>query len=171
MAEKMNDIYPSQDLIPLVDGFIAKKRDEMCRELTAKYVLSSDEASEIVSTFLDDSYGPAMALAEEIAKREGPVLLFIGRKDCAICQRCRPFLERFILEHKDLKSVILDYSQPEGLLYHLIHGEEKGMLPLIALIFRGKIMMKTCGECAAEHFYEKCYRDIREDCRQNLYVH
>jgi len=167
----MNDISLSQDLIPLADGFIAKKRDEMCRELTAKYLLSTDEALEIVSTFLEDSYGPAMALAEEIAKREGPVMLFIGRNDCTICQRCRPVLERFIVEHRELQSVILDYSQPEGLLYHLIHWVDNGMLPLIAFISKGKIMMKTCGECAAEQVYEKCYRDIKDECRQNLYVH
>ena len=167
----MNDIAPFLDLISLMEEFIAKKQDEMCRELAMKYLLSPDEVSEIVSAFLKDSYGPAMALAEEIEKREGLVLLFIGRKDCTICQRCRPILEKFIKEHQELEPVILDYSQPEGLLYHLIHREERGMLPLIAFIFRGKIMMKTCGECAAEHFYEKCYRDIREDCRQNLYVH
>ena len=167
----MNDIAPSPDLISLAEEFIAKKQDEMSWELAEKYLLSSDEVSEIVSSFLDDSYGPAMDRAEEIAKREGMVLLFIGRKDCTICQRCRPVLERFIIEHRELEAVILDYSQPEGLLYHLIHREERGMLPLIAFVSRGKIMMKTCGECAAEQVYEKFYRDIKEECRQNLYVH
>ena len=150
----MNDVSPSMDLISLAEDFIAAKQEEISLELSRKYLLSSDEVSEIVSTFLEDSYGPAMALAGEIAGREGLVLLFIGRKDCAICQRCYPVLERFIIEHREIEPVILDYSQP-----------------LIAFIFKGKMMMKTCGECAAEHVYEKCYRDIRDDCSQNLYVH
>jgi len=167
----MNDVSPSMDLISLAEDFIAAKQEEISLELSRKYLLSSDEVSEIVSTFLEDSYGPAMALAGEIAEREGLVLLFIGRKDCAICQRCHPVLERFIIEHREIEPVILDYSQPEGLIYHLIHREVRGMLPLIAFISQGKIMMKTCGECAAEHVYEKCYRDIRDECRQNLYVH
>ena len=167
----MNDVSPSMDLISLAEDFIATKQEEISLQLAGKYLLSSDEVSEIVSTFLEDSYGPAMALAGEIAGREGLVLLFIGRKDCAICQRCYPVLERFIIEHREIEPVILDYSQTEGLIYHLIHREERGMLPLIAFIFKGKMMMKTCGECAAEHVYEKCYRDIRDDCSQNLYVH
>ena len=167
----MKDVATSPDLISLAEEFIAKKQDEMSRELAEKYLLSSDEVSEIVSSFLDDSYGPAMGRAEEIAKREGLVLLFIGRKDCSICQRCLPVLENFVAEHKDLQPVILEYSQPEGLLYHLIHREKRGMLPLIAFIFRGKIMMKTCGECATIHVYEEYYRDMNLECRQNLYVH
>ena len=167
----MNDVAPSLNLISLAEEFIAKKQEEIGLELAMKYRLSFDEVSEIVSAFLEDSYGPAMALAEEIGRREGLVLLFIGRKDCTICQRCMTILERFIIEHREIEPVILEYSQPEGLLYHLIHREERGMLPLIAFISQGKIMMKTCGECAAEHVYEQCYRDIRDDCRQNLYVH
>lgn len=167
----MNDLAPSVDLISLAQEFLATRQEEMTRELAAKYLLSEDEASDIVTSFLQDSYGPARVLAEEIAGREGLVLLFIGKKDCAICQRCQPIMNGFIIEHKDIEPVILDYSQPEGLLYHLVHRERRGMLPLIAFIFRGKVMMKTCGECAAEHVYEQCYRDIRDDCRQNLYVH
>ena len=167
----MNDVAPSQDLISLAEDFIAVKQEEMSRDLAEKYLLSSDEVSEIVSSFLDDSYGSAMARAEEIAKREGLVLLFIGRKDCSICQRCLPVLEDFVAEHKDLEPVILEYSRPEGLLYHLIHRAKQGMLPLIAFIFRGKIMMKTCGECATIHVYEEYYRDMDQECRQNLYVH
>ncbi len=171
MAEKMNDLAPSMDLISLAQEFLATRQEEMKRELAAKYLLSEDEASDIVTSFLQDSYGPAFALGEEIAGREGLVLLFIGRKDCAICQRCQPILNEFVTEHKDIEPVILDYSQPEGLLYHLIHREAQGMLPLIAFIFRGKIMMKTCGECAAIQVYEKHYRNMREECRQNIYVH
>jgi len=167
----MKDVATSLDLISLAEDFIAAKQEEIGLELAEKYLLSSDEVSEIVSTFLEDSYGPAMALAEEIGRREGLVLLYIGRKDCTICQRCMPVLERFIIEHREIEPLILDYSQPQGLLYHLVHREDRGMLPLIAFISQGKIIMKTCGECAAEHVYEQCYRDIRDDCRQNLYVH
>lgn len=167
----MSDLAPSMDLICLSQEFFATKQEEMKRELAAKYLLSEDEASDIVASFLQDSYGPAQIRAEEIAGKEGMVLLFIGRKDCTICQRCRPVLERFIIDHRELEPMIIDYSQPEGLLYHLIHREERGMLPLIAFVFRGKIMMKTCGECAAEKVYEKFYCDIKEECRQNLYVH
>ena len=167
----MNDLAPSMDLISLAEEFMAIKQEHLSQKLAEKYLISSDEVLDVVSSFLKDSYGPALELAEAIQAKDKPVLLFIGRNDCAICQRCRPVLERFIIEHREIEPVILDYSQPGGLLYHLIHREEKGMLPLIAFVFRGKIMMKTCGECAAEHVYEKCYRDIKEECRQNLYVH
>ncbi|WP_424444830.1 hypothetical protein [Methanothrix sp.] len=170
-AGKMNDLAPSADLISLVQESLASREEAMKRELAAKYLLCEDEASDIVSSFLQRSYGPAFALTEEIARREGTVLLFIGRKDCAICQRCQPILSEFILEHKDIEPVILDYSQPEGLLYHLIHRDEQGMLPLIAFISCGKIMMKSCGECAAIQIYDEHYRNMSEECRQNIYVH
>ncbi len=64
----MNDVSPSMDLISLAEDFIAAKQEEISLELSRKYLLSSDEVSEIVSTFLEDSYGPAMALAGEIEK-------------------------------------------------------------------------------------------------------
>ena len=73
------------------------------------------------------------------------MLLFIGRKDCAICRRSEPILESFLSSHKDLELVKLDYSQPSGLLYHMIHGRENGMLPLIAFIFQGAIRMIVTG--------------------------
>jgi len=59
----MNDVSPSMDLISLAEDFIATKQEEISLELAGKYLLSLDEVSEIVSTFLEDSYGPAMALA------------------------------------------------------------------------------------------------------------
>lgn len=167
----MNDIAQSTDLVSLAEDFIAIKQESLSRELAEKYLVTKDEVSDVVDSFLRDTYGPALNLAESIQRKKQAVLLFIGKKDCAICQRCRPVLEEFIGEHKDLDPVILDYSQPEGLLYHLIHREDQGMLPLIAFIFQGKIIMNTCGECAAAEVYEKFFNDIGRGCSQNIYVH
>ena len=53
----------------------------------------------MVDSFLKDTYGPATRLAEAIHDKERAVLLFIGRKDCAICQKSRPILESFLSSH------------------------------------------------------------------------
>ena len=103
-------------------------------------------------------------------RKEHPVLLFIGRKDCTICQRSQPYLEKFLLDHKDLEGVLLDYSLPEGLLYHIILQHEEGMLPLIAMIFRGSIRMIFTGKCVHDAIYEKYYNDLRTECSQNIYA-
>ena len=57
------------------------------------------------------------------------MLLFIGRKDCTICRRSEPILESFLSRHKDLELVKLDYSQPSGLLYHMIHSRGEWHAP------------------------------------------
>ena len=98
------------------------------------------------------------------------MLLFIGRKDCNICRRSEPILESFLSRHKDLELVKLDYSQPSGLLYHMIHSQENGMLPLIAFIFRGAIRMIFTGECLHNDVYEKYYNDVLAECSQNIYA-
>ena len=98
------------------------------------------------------------------------MLLFIGRKDCNICRRSEPILESFLSRHKDLELEKLDYSQPSGLLYHMIHGLENGMLPLIAFIFRGAIKMVFTGECLHLEVYEKYYNDVLAECSQNIYA-
>ncbi len=64
----------------------------------------------------------------------------------------------------------MDYSQPSGLLYHMIHNLEKGMLPLIVFIFRGAIRMIFTGECLHNEVYEKYYNDVLAECSQNIYA-
>ncbi len=152
-------------------GFIAMKQKKLAGELAEKYGVPEDEVSEVVESFLKDTYGPALKLANDICGRERTVLLFISRKDCAICKRCRPDIERFLLDHKELEPVMLDYSQAEGLLYHMIQQQDKGMLPLIAMIVQGDIKMIFTGECIGQDAYEKYYHDLHKECSQNLYAH
>jgi hypothetical protein len=72
------------------------------------------------------------------------------------------------LDHKDLEFVNLDYSLPEGLLYHMIQQKDNGMLPLIAMIFQGSIKMIFTGECVHAAVYEKFYNHLRTECRQKI---
>ena len=150
-----------------VQGFMAKKEVQLSDELAEKYGVPPEEVAGVVNSFLKDTYGPAIRLAQDIDGKEGVVLLFIGRKDCNICRRSEPILESFLSCHKDLELVKLDYSQPSGLLYHIIHSQENGMLPLIAFIFQGAIRMIFTGECLHAAVYEKYYNE----CSQNIYVH
>jgi len=159
------------DLIARVQGFMAGKRRALCQELSEKYGVPEDEISDVVDSFLKDSYGPAMALAEAIHDKEIPVLLFIGKKDCPICRRCLPDLEKFLLEHKDMERIMLDYSLPQALLYHMIQQQDKGTLPMIAMIFRGCIHMVLTGECVHPEIYEEYYNSMRSGCSQSLYAH
>jgi hypothetical protein len=167
----MNKTAPSMDLNIQAQGFMTWKQEQLAQELAEKYGVPLNEVEGVVDSFLKDTYGPALRLAEAIHDKEKAVLLFIGKKDCAICQRSRPILESFLLSHKDLERVLLDYSQSEGLLYHMIHREDKGMLPMIALIFQGTIRMISCGECICTAVYEKCYNELQAECSQNIYVH
>jgi hypothetical protein len=159
------------DLKAQVQGFMAKKQELLAYELAEKYGVLPEEVADVVNSFLEDTYGPAIRLAQAIDSRERVVLLFIGRKDCNICQRSQPTLESFLCLHKDLEMIKLDYSQPEGLLYHMIYHQEKGMLPLIAFIFQGAIRMIFTGECLCATVYEKYYNDILAECSQNIYAH
>jgi hypothetical protein len=159
------------DLMARVQGFIAMKQKKLAEELAEKYRVSEDEVSEVVESFLSDTYGPAQKLAGDICGKEMPVLLFIGKKDCAICKRCLPDFERFLQEHKELEPIRIDYSQAEGLLYHMIQQQDKGMLPLIAMIAQGDIKMFFAGECIGREAYEKYYHDLHRECSQNLYAH
>jgi hypothetical protein len=156
------------DLIALVQGFMAAKKKQFREDLANKYGIPADEVAGIVDPFLNDTYNRAEELAKAIYCKKHPVLLFIGRKDCAICQRCQPDLERFLLDHKDLELVNLDYSLPEGLLYHMIQQKDNGMLPLIAMIFQGSIKMIFTGECVHAAVYEKFYNHLRTECRQKI---
>ena len=159
------------DLKAQVQGFMAKKEEQLSDELAEKYGVPPEDVAGVVNSFLNDTYGPAIRLAQGIDNKEGVVLLFIGRKDCTICRRSEPILESFLSRHKDLELVKLDYCQPSGLLYHMIHSQENGMLPLIAFIFQGAIMMIFAGECLHAAVYEKYYNDILAECSQNIYAH
>jgi len=66
--------------------------------------------------------------------------------------------------------VKLDYSQPGGLLYHLIQQQDKGLLPLIAMIFQGRIRMIFTGECLHATVYEKYYNELRSGRSKNIYA-
>lgn len=159
------------DLIARVQGFMAAKQEKLREELAEKYGVPEDELSDIVDSFLSDTYGSAIELAKAIKSKERPVLLFIGRKDCTICQRSLPVLERFLQDHKELELVKLDYSEAQGLLYHMIQQQDRGMLPMIAMIFRGSIRMLFTGEGIHEEIYEKYFNELRSECSQNIYVH
>lgn len=159
------------DLKAQVQGFMAEKEVQLSDELAEKYGVPSEEVADVVNSFLKDTYGPAIRQAQAIDRKMGMVLLFIGRKDCNICKRSEPILESFLSLHKDLELVKLDYSQPSGLLYHMIHNREKGMLPLIAFILRGGIRMIFTGECLHPDVYEKYYNDMLAECSQNIYAH
>jgi hypothetical protein len=158
------------DLIALVQGFMAKKEEQLCKELAEKHDVPTEEVAGAVNTFLKDTYGQAIGLAYAIAGQRKIVLLFIGKKDCNICLRSEPILESFHSSHREIELVKLDYSEPSGLLYHMIH-QEKGMLPLIAFVFQGSIRMIFAGECLHAGVYEKYYKDMLAECSQNIYVH
>ncbi len=158
------------DLMDRVDGFMAPKLKQLSEELAEKYGVPESEVGDVVSGFLKDTYGPALNLAKDISGKDRPVLLFIMRKDCAICQRSKPELEKFLKAHSELDLTEIDYSDPEGPLYHMIHQEEKGMLPMIAMIFRGDIKMIFTGVCVHPEVYEKYYSDLRAECSQNIYA-
>jgi hypothetical protein len=101
------------NLIAMVQGFKAAKQEPLCEDLAEKYGVPVDEIAEVVESFLMDTYWPAEKLAAIIQSKERPVLLSIGRKDCIICQRSQTYLEKFLLDHKDLEGVLLDYSLRE----------------------------------------------------------
>jgi hypothetical protein len=168
----MNKTAPSMDLKTQVRGFMAQKEEQLSEELAEKYGVPLEEVAGVVNSFLKDTYGPAISQAQAIDRMGGEmVLLFIGRKDCNICRRSEPILESFLSQHTDLVLVKLDYSQPSGLLYHMIHNQEKGMLPLIAFIFQGVVKMIFTGECLHSAVYEKYYNDMLAECSQNIYAH
>lgn len=159
------------DFMSRAQEFMATKTQRLSEDLAEKYGVTEDEIYDIVSCFLKDTYGPALEVAKSISKKtEKPIMLFIGREDCAICQRSWPEIERFLQTHDDIELVKLNYTNPPGLLYHMIHQEEKGQLPLIAMIFQGCIKMAFTGECIHPEVYERYYEDIGSGCSQNIYA-
>jgi hypothetical protein len=167
----MNKNAPSMNLLAQVQGFMANKQEQLSTELSEKYGVPPEEVAGVVESFLVDTYGPAKKLAEAIAGRNEAMLLFIGKKDCKVCKRCEPILESFLSRHRDLELVKLDYSEPEGLLYHMIHNVEMGSLPMIAFIFQGVVGMVFTGECRGAAVYEDCYNEMLAECSQNIYAH
>ncbi len=159
------------DLKAQVQGFMAQKEKQLSGELARKYGVPPAEVADVVNSFLKDTYGPAISQAQAIDRKVGMVLLFIGRRDCNICKRSEPILESFLSYHKDLELVKLDYCQPSGLLYHMIHSEKNGMLPLIAFILNGAIKMIFTGECLHPEVYERYYNDMLAECSQKIYAH
>jgi hypothetical protein len=166
----MNCEAVPMDLMSRVQGFMALKMKRLSEELAEKYGVPEEEVSDIVSGFLKDTYGPAMEIAESISSKKQPVMLFIGREGCAICQRSKPELDLFLQDHSDLEPVLLDYSRPEGLLYHMIQQGESGLLPLIAMVFQGDIRMVFTGQCIHPEVYERYYEGLRSQCSQNIYA-
>lgn len=146
------------DLMGRANGFMATKLKRFSEELAEKY--PENDIEDIVSGFLKDTYGPALDMADVLVEKDRPVLLFIGREDCAICRRSLPELEKFLSAHKELELVKIDYSDKRGLLYHMINQDEKGLLPMIALIFSGDIKMVFTGVCIHPDVYEKYYVEI-----------
>jgi hypothetical protein len=166
----MNCEAVPMDLMSRVQGFMALKMKRLSEELAEKYGVPEEEVSDIVSWFLKYTYGPAMEIAESVSSKKQPVMLFIGREGCAICQRSKPELDLFLQDHSDLEPVLLDYSRPEGLLYHMIQQGESGLLPLIAMVFQGDIRMVFTGQCIHPEVYERYYEGLRSQCSQNIYA-
>ncbi|OPY53772.1 MAG: hypothetical protein A4E48_00605 [Methanosaeta sp. PtaU1.Bin060] len=158
------------DLMSRMQEFMASQLERLSGELAMKYDVPAEEFSDDVDAFLRETYGPAVEAATAICQRERPVVLFIGREDCAVCQRCEPVLARFLQDHEELDLVKLDYAKPEGLLYHMIQHDAKGMLPMIAIIFRGGIRKLFTGECSSPEVYERHYRDLPSEGCQNIYA-
>jgi len=166
----MSQTAPDTGLLNLMRDSMARKEEELSEELGSKYGVPPEEVADVVRSFLKDSYGPAMNLVEELATKGSPLLLFIGKKNCAVCCRCKPVIEDFLSRHAELEMVALDYSQPEGLLYHIIVNQGAGMLPLVAFILQGQLRLSFTGECSALSDYERCYSDILSECSQNIYA-
>jgi len=157
------------DLMARVQEFMTLKKERLGKELAEKYGVSENEVAGPVDSFLKDSYGPALEAARVISSKENPVLLFIGKKECTICREASRS-GALPGRHRDLELVKLDYSQPGGLLYHLIQQQDKGLLPLIAMIFQGRIRMIFTGECLHATVYEKYYNELRSGRSKNIYA-
>ncbi|MBN1322859.1 MAG: hypothetical protein JW986_02505 [Methanotrichaceae archaeon] len=151
------------ELLNKVQEYLEVQQEKLQGELAAKYALPQDEADELriaVTRYLDKTYGPAIDLARYICGRKGTVVLFIGREGCEICHDSQFGLDRFISEHGDVELVKVSYSDPAGLLYHLIHGDEGGLLPLIAMIRTGHLNMTFTGVRLLPEVYEKYYSSL-----------
>ena len=151
------------ELMGCVKDYLTKELRRFTEELAEKYGVPAHEIEGDVSEFLEDKYGPAKRLAVMIFRTNQPSILFIGQENCTICRRCRPELETFLMRHKDMQFFKIDYSEPEGLLYHMTQPGDGGLLPMIALIFEGSIRMVYTGECVLPDVYENYYINLKSE--------
>lgn len=153
------------DLMDRVQNFLVKQHEKLLNDLLDKYGIPPDEHGEyeeVVSRFLEETYGPAEKLAESICKIEQPAILFIGEKDCPICQNSQRELDLFINFHKDVKLVRIDYLKPQGMLCHMINREDfDGLLPIIAVLYRGCLKKVWSGEIITPDVYEMYYNTLQ----------
>jgi hypothetical protein len=98
------------------------------------------------------------------------VVLFIGKADCAVCQRSKPALLKFLRTHQELKLISVDYSDLRDLLYHILQDGEKGPLPMISMIYRGSVKAIIIRECIHQEIYERCYSSLGPGGSQNIYA-
>lgn len=141
------------ELERLIRDFLVRSRRDLRAQLEAKYGLDPDEIDEILDRMIHRVYGPALSLAESL--KHGRVALFIEREGCPVCRDAAPEFERFLEDHPDFSCIRLEYSKPEGLIYHILHQEESGRLPLVALISDGTVMMLETGGARAFEEYER----------------
>lgn len=141
------------ELERLIRDFLVRSRRDLRAQLEAKYGLDPDEIDEILDRMIHRVYGPALSLAESL--KHGRVALFIEREGCQVCRDAAPEFEHFLKDHPDFSCVRLEYSKPEGLIYHILHQEESGRLPLVALISNGTVLVLETGGARAFEEYER----------------
>ncbi|HOT07229.1 MAG: hypothetical protein A4E45_01130 [Methanosaeta sp. PtaB.Bin039] len=150
-----------------VQEFLKAQSRTVKGELASKYGVPPEELEEVAAGILETTFGPALMLARQIESHPGAVLLFIGRQDCPICSDDRPVVEAFLSSHRGVRREIRDYTEPEGLIYHMLNREDQGMLPLIALISGGQVAMLHTGKRLTQEDLERGYHALQEplDCR------
>ncbi len=132
------------ELKRLVSDFVERSRRDLRAQLESGYGLDPDETDEIVDRALFKVYGPALALADKLCS--GRTVLFIEKEGCPVCRAAAPELERFLRDHPDFACLRIEYSTPEGLLYHILYAGESGKLPLVAVISDGILMKLLTGD-------------------------
>jgi hypothetical protein len=100
-------------------------------------------------------YGPAITFADQIGDCVSPSVLFIWKEDCQICKRIWPILEESLRDRPYVRLWKINYADPAGLLYHILHSGD-GLLPLIAIIKNGQVVLLKTGEVVPQKVYEVC---------------
>ena len=158
------------DLKSRVKDYFSSKLQRLSADLVSKHGMTRDEAEGVVRDFLKETYGPAEGLARELSLEENPVVIFIGKVDCAVCRKSKPALLKFLRTHPELKLISIDYSDPRGLLYHILQDGDRGPLPMIAMIYKGSVKAVVTGECIHQETYERCYGSFGPNGSQNIYA-
>lgn len=143
-----------------IQEFLVSRRRKLRTELESRYGVPPEEMDGVVDRVIDQTYGKAIALAEEICCMKQPVLLFIWQRGCPICRDSEPEFARFSESHPEILPIILDYSKSEGLIYHIFNQEEEGMLPLISMISNGELKMMSTGQRVTLEMYETVYSSL-----------